>query len=117
MKRMVSIGVISLAGLGFGAAAHAQDSFQNVSDATGASVEAASQVVAAGGQVALGAVAVPLAIAGAGAESTGNAANTIAGDLWDAANAPLVVDEDIALAAEPLPEIPRAPDTQSANGE
>ena len=116
MKHVIAASLICIAS-GSLAPAQAQDSFQNMSDATGDSVEASGRVAAAGGQVALGAVAVPLALVGAGVESSGNAANVIAGDLWDAANAPLVVDEDIAMA-QPLPDVPRVPQTaMEAEGE
>lgn len=81
------------------------DSLKNFSQATADSVEASGRIVAAGGQIALGAVAVPLAAVGGLSEATGGAANAIAVDLWDAANAPLTVDEAV-LMAQPLPEIP-----------
>lgn len=110
MKKTITFALIGLTSLGLAGVAGA-DSFQNLSDATGDSANASGRVVAAGGQVALGAVAVPLALVGAGVESTGNAATEIAGDLWDVANAPLEVDEDIAMA-QPLPDVPRTADTQ-----
>ncbi|MDJ0921976.1 MAG: hypothetical protein QNI84_12685 [Henriciella sp.] len=83
--------------------AHA-DSFQNASQAAADSAEASARLVASGVQVTLGATAVPLAASGAVANAGGSAANQIAGDLWDAANAPLTVDDDIAMA-QPLPRL------------
>lgn len=108
MKKTITFALIGLTSLGLAGMASA-DSFRNMSEATGDSANASGRVVAAGGQVALGAVAVPLALAGAAVESGGQAATQIAGDMWDVANAPLVVDEDIAMA-QPLPELPRAPE-------
>ncbi len=101
LKRMLAglaVGAVVISG-----AAHA-DSFKNFSEATGDSAEAGARVVAAGGQVALGAVAVPLAAAGALAEGAGNAANDIADDMWETANAPLTVDDDVVVA-QPLPNV------------
>lgn len=82
------------------------DSLGNASQATADSLEAGSRVVAAGGQIALGAVAIPLAAAGAIAEGGGEAATDISGDLWEAANAPLKVDERVVIA-DPAPTVPR----------
>lgn len=82
------------------------DSFGNASDATADSIEAGARVVAAGGQIALGAVAIPLAAAGAVAEGGGEAATDISKELWDVANAPLSVDERVAIA-QPAPNVPR----------
>lgn len=77
------------------------DSFNNLSVAIGDSAEASAQVVAAGGQVAIGAVALPLSVAGSGAEMVGNASQDLADELWDAANAPLTVDQDVVIAVPP----------------
>lgn len=82
------------------------DSLGNASQATADSLEAGSRVVAAGGQIALGAVAIPLAAAGTIAEGGGQAATDISGDLWEAANAPLQVDERVVIA-DPAPNVPR----------
>lgn len=101
MKRLILAAVVS--GMGLSAAAYA-DSFKNFSEAAGDSADAGSRVVAAGGQVALGAVAVPLAAAGALAEGAGGAAGDIAEDLWDTANAPLTVD-DAVVVAQPAPSL------------
>ena len=77
------------------------NSFNNFSQAVGDSAEASVRVAAAGGQVALGAVAVPLAAAGALAEGAGNAANGIADEMWNTANAPLTVSDDVVFAQDP----------------
>ena len=98
----VRFGIAALAVVAVSACAHA-DSLNNFSDAVGDSGEASARVTAAGGQVAVGAVAVPLAAVGGLTEATGNAANVIANDLWDIANAPLEVDEDVVIA-QPLPK-------------
>ena len=80
------------------------DSFQNMSEATADSVDASARIVASGGQVALGAVAVPLAGLGALAEAGGEAATEISSDLWDVANTPLKVDNAV-IVAQPLPDL------------
>lgn len=79
------------------------DSFNNFSTAIGDSAEASAQVVAAGGQVAIGAVALPLSVVGSGAEMVGGASQALADELWDAANAPLIVDQDVVFAVPPPP--------------
>ena len=95
MKRILTAALIS----GFSLVGVAQaDSFKNMSDAAGDSAEAGSRVAAAGGQVALGAVAVPLAVGGAIAQGAGSVANTIADGLWATANAPLPVDDEVVVA-------------------
>ncbi|MEM9938645.1 MAG: hypothetical protein AAF768_07355 [Pseudomonadota bacterium] len=95
---ILALAVIAPPGL-----AHA-DSFQNASQAAADSAEASARLVASGVQVTLGAAAVPLAASGAAANAGGSAANAIAGDLWETANAPLTVDDDIAMA-QPLPSL------------
>jgi len=84
------------------------DSFQNMSDATLDSADASARIAASGTQVALGAVAVPLAGLGALAEAGGETATEISADLWDVANAPLKVDDAVVIA-QPLPELGVAP--------
>lgn len=98
MKRIVIAALAS--GLVFTTSAHA-DSFKNFSEATGDSANASARVVAAGGQVAIGAVAIPLAASASLVEGTGHAANVIADDLWAAANAPLTVSDDVVIAQPP----------------
>ena len=98
MKRILAAGLV--AGLSLFGVAQA-DSFQNFSEATGDSAQAGARVVAAGGQVAIGAIAVPLAAAGALAEGAGGAANHIADDMWTAANAPLTVSDEVVVAQPP----------------
>ncbi len=90
------------------------DSAQNLSQAAGDSSEASAQIVAAGGQVALGAVALPLIIGGEITAATGKGAAGGGEMLWDAANAPLKLDDRIALA-QPAPQVPRLP--TNAGGE
>ena len=80
------------------------DSFQNMSDATLDSADASARLAASGTQVALGAVAVPLAGLGALAEAGGETATEISADLWDVANTPLKVDDAVVIA-QPLPEM------------
>ncbi|MEL6568931.1 MAG: hypothetical protein AAFQ22_10970 [Pseudomonadota bacterium] len=82
------------------------DSLGNASQAAADSAEASTRIVAAGGQIALGAVAIPLAAAGAVAEGGGQAATEISEDLWATANAPLKVDERVVIA-QPAPSVPR----------
>lgn len=82
------------------------DSLGNASQAAADSAEAGSRVVAAGGQIALGAVAIPLAATGAIAEGGGQVATAISGDLWEVANAPLKIDERVVMA-QPAPNVPR----------
>ena len=98
MKRVLS--PVLMTGLVFTTSAHA-DSFRNFSEATGDSADASARVVAAGGQVAIGAVAIPLAASASLVEGTGHAANVIADDLWTAANAPLKVSDDVVIAQPP----------------
>ena len=105
MNTILRSGLTGLIFLGLPIAAHA-DSFQNLSEATGDSAEASARIGASGVQIALGAVAVPLALTGMAAEGVGESAQIVADDFWHAANAPLTVDEDIAIA-EPLPTLPR----------
>jgi hypothetical protein len=95
-------GAILLSPLFFTTAAQA-DSINNLSGAIGDSAEASAQVVAAGGQVAIGAVALPLSVVGSGAEMVGGASQDLADELWDAANAPLIVDQDVVIAVPPPP--------------
>ena len=87
--------------------AHA-DSFANASEASADSIEASARIVASGGQIALGAVAIPLAASGALAESGGQAATAISKDLWTTANVPLTVDDRVVVA-QPAPNVPREP--------
>jgi hypothetical protein len=84
--------------------ADAQASMENASNAASDSADASARLVASGGQVVLGAIAVPLAVAGGVAEGTGAVAGDISKDLWDAANAPLVVDDAVAIA-QPIPDL------------
>ncbi len=108
MKRILAAGM--LAGVPLVGVSHA-DSFQNFSEAAGDSSEAGARVIAAGGQVALGAVAVPLVVVGTIAEETGGAANMIGNDIWAAANQPLTVDRDVVVA-QPAPSL--TPSTSQA---
>ena len=82
------------------------DSVTNMSEATGDSLDASSRIVVSGGQVALGAVAIPLALVGEVTGSAGSVATETSDVLWQAANAPLVVDRDVAIA-QPAPDVPR----------
>ncbi len=84
------------------------DSLGNMSKAVGDSADASARIVAAGGQVALGAVAIPLAGIGGLSEATGSAATHISNDLWSAANAPLKI-EDTVVMAQPAPNVPHRP--------
>lgn len=86
----------------------AADSLQNASDATGDSLEASARIVASGGQIVLGAVAIPLTAGGGLSEATGEAAADSGEALWQTANAPLVVDDAVMVAAPP-PDVPRLP--------
>lgn len=108
---MIRLSHLLLAGSAIALAlpAHA-DSFGNASEAAGDSLEASARIVAAGGQIALGAVAVPLAAVGAVSEAGGEAATTISEDMWETANAPLKVDDRVVVA-QPAPSVPRLPNT------
>lgn len=86
------------------------DSLRNASQAVGDSADAGSRIVAAGGQIALGAVAIPLAASGALTEASGKAATEISEDLWATANAPLTVDDRVVMP-QPAPNVPRLPET------
>ncbi len=97
----------ALAGLAIPITAMA-DSLGNMSQAVGDSADASARIVAAGGQVALGAVAIPLAGIGGLSEATGSAATHISNDLWSAANAPLKI-EDTVVMAQPAPKVPYRP--------
>lgn len=77
------------------------DSFNNFSEAIVDSGDASARVIASGGQVALGATAIPLSILGNGADFVGDVSNGISNELWTAANAPLTVDEDVVIAVPP----------------
>ncbi|MEM9738965.1 MAG: hypothetical protein AAF829_03785 [Pseudomonadota bacterium] len=82
------------------------DSLGNASQAAADSAEASTRIVAAGGQIAMGAVAIPLAAAGAIAEGGGQAATKISDDLWETANTPLKIDDRV-IVAQPAPIVPR----------
>ena len=86
--------------LGGAAMGQLQASMKNFSEATADSAEAGSRIVAAGGQVAIGAVAVPLSVVGSLAEGSGEVANEIADDMWETANKPLKVDDDVVVAQD-----------------
>ncbi len=90
--------------------AHADDggSGANMSEALIDSADASARIVASGGQVMMGAVAVPLALAGGLSEATGAGVTDISETLWDGANAPLVVDDAVVMA-QPAPSVPRTP--------
>lgn len=70
------------------------DSGQNASNASADSAEASARLAASGVQLTMGAVAVPLVAIGTIAEGTGEA-------LWEAANAPLEVSDEVLTAVPP----------------
>lgn len=105
MKRKIA--AAAAAALALATATMAQSS-ANMSEAIGDSAEASTRIVAAGGQIVIGAVAVPLALAGGLSEGTGNVAGSLAEGMWDAANAPLTVDEAVVMP-QPAPDVPRTP--------
>ena len=86
----------------------AADSTGNLSEATGDSSQASARIAAAGGQVALGAVALPLRLGGDVTAGIGEAAGNAGEAMWEAANAPLKVDDRVAIA-DPAPRVPRLP--------
>ena len=98
--------------LGFGATACAQtpDSVQGSSEALADSVEASAQLSAAGVKLTMGAVAIPLGVAAGSVELTGESAGLIANELWTAANAPLVIDDEIIIAPDGPPQVPAEPE-------
>jgi hypothetical protein len=78
------------------------DSFQNASTASKDSAEASAELAASGVQLTMGAVAVPLAAVGAVTAGAGQAALEISEELWEGANAPLTVSDEV-LTAVPAP--------------
>ncbi len=89
------------------------DSGQNASNAAAGSAEASAELVAAGGQVALGAVAVPLAVAGGALWFAGEGALEIGSAAWEAANAPLEVCDEVIMAVPPPKLAPAHPQIKS----
>lgn len=77
------------------------DSTQNASNASKDSAEASAKLAASGVQLTMGAVAVPLAVAGAVTAGAGDVALAISADLWEGANAPLEVSDEVLTALPP----------------
>lgn len=80
------------------------DSFQNASTASKDSAEASAELAASGVQLTMGAVAVPLALAGAVTAGAGEVALEVSEGLWEGANAPLNVSDEV-LTAVPAPAL------------
>lgn len=98
MKYVVATALISPFVLGAVAQA---DSLNNFSEAVGDSADASARIVASGGQVVIGATALPLALAGTGLEGAGQLSKDMANELWGTTNTPLKIDEDIVIAQTP----------------
>ena len=86
------------------------DSGQNFSTTLGDSAEASARLTASGIQVATGAVAIPITIAGIGLRETGELTANLGDAMSEAANAPLVVDDTVVVAQD-APTVPRIRDT------
>jgi hypothetical protein len=77
------------------------DSFGNASAASADSAEASARLAASGVQVTMGAVAIPLTAVGGLTMEAGEATFDLGLDLWDAANAPLEVSDEVVTALPP----------------
>lgn len=80
------------------------DSLQNFSTASADSAEASARLSASGAQITLGAVAIPLQAVGGLTEAAGTATSWLGEEMWEAANTPLTVSEDV-LSAVPPPSL------------
>lgn len=89
-------------------AAYAQ-SVDDSSEAVAGSGEAAAKLSAAGVKTAVGSAAVPLGSAAATTTLAGASAGAVAEGMWESANAPLKVDDEVVLQADPPPNVPRDP--------
>ncbi len=77
------------------------DSFQNASTASGDSAEASTRLAASGAQLTLGAVAIPLQAADELSTAVGEASSWVGEDLWETANEPLTVSNEVLTAVPP----------------
>jgi hypothetical protein len=77
------------------------DSGAKVSNAAANSAEASAELTAEGAQLALGAVAVPLAAAGATFNGVGDASGEVAAASRELANKPLDITDDVVIAVAP----------------
>ena len=77
------------------------DSFQNASTASKDSAEASARLAVSGVQITLGAVAIPLEAIGGLTAEAGDSVAWLSGQLWDAANEPLTITEDVLTAVPP----------------
>lgn len=84
------------------------DSFQNASTASQDSAEASARLAASGAQITLGAVALPLQAAGEVTAAVGQATSSLGAGMWDVANEPLTVSEEV-LSAVPPPDLSARP--------
>lgn len=117
MRAIAAAIFMTAAGL---AAAHAQ-SVENTSAAVAESAEGAAALAEAGVRATAGSVAVPLASAGAASEiagevpaSVGVAAGDAAGALWEAANTPLTIGDEVIVAADAPPSVAAEPFSEIA---
>ncbi len=94
------------------AAAQAQDSLQQASQAAGESVVATGHLSEAGVKVVGGSIAAPLVVVGSVAAVGGSAIADAGSDLWQSANTPLEVSPE-TLVGQPVPQVPY--DTQKAS--
>lgn len=106
---MKSLSVALVAAGALAGASLAQDSVDTASTASEETVEALAAVSEAGVKLTTGSVAVPLAGSAAAAGAGASAADTIATDLWDSANEPLAVADEVVLQADPPPNVPATP--------
>lgn len=104
------------------APAFGQASFRNASTGSEASAEASERAAeaaailsASGVQVSMGAVAVPLALSGAGVEAAGASVGALGDALWDGANTEITIDDAVIVAAPP-PNVPADPAAPAPQG-
>lgn len=87
----------ALLSLGITSAAGAQSSIQHSGQAVIHSANAFAQSVEGGAKLVSGVVAIPLIAAGAVGELSGEVGNT----LWETANAPLPISDEVVTAGPP----------------
>ena len=93
----------------FASASAYADSAANTSTAIGASAETAAILTESGVKATSGAVALPLGVAGSTATAVGSTAAAIAEDSAYVAGQPLSVDDEVVIAADGPPRVPREP--------
>ncbi len=109
MNRLIGAAVLAASFLTVPACAQSLRTASQASEASLNASEQAAQSVAlltaSGVQATFGVVAVPLGLTGAGLESTGASLRGAGEAMWDGANTPIIIDEDVVVAAAP-PQVP-----------